>query len=582
METKQMYLSAGHPNRPGTKIDKVTGVIVHWTANEAKGANAVANRNYFNRAYKIVGGTKYESDGKTAFRSASAHLNVDDTQLIECLPWKKGQAEVGYHVGATSYMAGITTKLGTSYPNNRTIGLEICVNADGDFAKAYANGIVVIAAMLKEHGLTIDNLYRHYDITGKACPGFHTNDTYAKKYLNTTAANAWAQFRELVKKQLDGTTAPTQTATAAKPFWNVYQGGKVVGTYYTQNEALDAAKKLHIAAGGKDTTIYVNASTGGTIYTPSKHPEDFPSLNQATTLSAPTLTKDRVASTDVQLFKIPKGQYELKMVWEKGKKVSELVKAYGADYGINFPFFYNNVPVSDTKIGDTVIANVTTGKTTKWHGLEYKNGELSIGMFSIKDTLGADGFLVKTSPLLVDGGKNVQAAYVKNDETAPDIATTKCQRTAVGLDKSGNLIIAVSDGREGAGNVGLGLDDLANYLVSQGAVTALNGDGGGSSVLANKSGVIIGNVGSEERVVNHALLIYLDGHKPTTPSAPTTTTQYWRVFMDDKQQGAYSTSANALVAAKDLYAKTKNATIVVKNPDGSAYYTPSKHPEDFK
>jgi N-acetylmuramoyl-L-alanine amidase CwlA len=579
MQTKQLYLPSGHINRPGTKIT-VTGVVVHWTANEAKGADAVANRNYFGRAYRTVNGEHYEVakvDGKDVpFRSASAHLNVDDTELVEVLPWKKGQAEMGYHVGAKTYIKGITDKLGTTYPNNKTIGLEICVNSDGDFTKAYANGIKVIAMMLKEHGLGIDKLFRHYDVTGKACPGFFTDKTYATKYLKTTPDAAWAAFKTAVSKELSG-TATVAPEKAATPFWNVYQGGKVVGTYYAQDAALTAAKQLHVAAGGKDTTIYVNASTGGTIYTPSKHPEDFPELSKVTVTS---LVKERVANTDVQLLTIAKGKFELKLVWEPGKKVSDLVKAHGADYGINFPFFYGTNPVSDTKIGDKVIANVTTGKTTVWHGLEYKNGELSIGKFSVKDNLGTDGFLVKTSPLLVESGKNVQAAYVKTDQTASDIATTKCQRTAVGLDKDGNLLVVVSDGREGAGNVGLGLNDLANYLVSKDAVTALNGDGGGSSILANKSEVLIGNVGSLERVVNHALLIYLDGHKPTSPSAPTTT-QYWRVFMDDKQQGAYTNSTNAITAAKGLYRKEKNATIVVKNPDGSSLYTPSKHPEDF-
>jgi len=90
-------------NRPRKKIAKVKGVVVHWTANLSKGADAQANRNYFN----------------TTTRAASAHLNVDDKELIACLPWKKGEAEVGYHVGAKAYKSGIVSKLGT--PNYSTI-----------------------------------------------------------------------------------------------------------------------------------------------------------------------------------------------------------------------------------------------------------------------------------------------------------------------------------------------------------------------------------------------------------------------------------------------------------------------------
>jgi hypothetical protein len=520
METKKMYLDKGHINRPDTKIT-VTGVIVHWTANESKGANALANRNYFNRKWRMLKNPKTkemdeyelqdEHGSPVLYRHASAHLNVDDKTLIECLPWKKGEAEQGYHVGATSYKAAALKSLKTKHPNECTIGLEICVNSDGDFIKAYANGIVVIAMMLKEHGLGIEALYRHYDITGKLCPGFHTQDLYAQKYLKTTANLAWSRFKELVAAQLK----PTMI-TPPKPILALFKAG---------------------------------------------------------------LVKERVESTDVQLLSIPKGKFKLQLVWEKGAKVSTLVKKYGATYGINFPYFWDGSPVSDLKIGDKIIAHPTTGKTTKWTGLKYKDGVAAIGKFPITEVLGANGFLVKSSPVLVEGSKNVQAAYVKNDETAADIATTKCQRTAIGIDKNGNLLVVVTDGREGAGNVGLGLNDLANYLVSKGAVTALNGDGGSSSVLANKNGVVIGNIGAEERAVNHALLIFID--EPVT-SIPPVVKQYWRIFMDGVQQAAYSTAENGLIATKELYTKTRNSTIVLMNPNGSAYYTPSKHLDDFK
>ena len=183
MLTKQKFIS-GH-NRPGKRIN-VKGVVVHWTANEGKGANAMANRNYF----------------QSTDRSASAHLLLDDTTLVEALPWRKGVAEMAYHVGATKYNQTTVKQLGSTYPNNATIGLEVCVNADGDFKKAYANSIQVTAMMLKEHGLGIDRLYRHYDVTGKNCPAYFVDNGYAKKYLNTTPATAWANFRAAVAKAL--------------------------------------------------------------------------------------------------------------------------------------------------------------------------------------------------------------------------------------------------------------------------------------------------------------------------------------------------------------------------------------------
>lgn len=282
MQTKQMFLSAKHPNRPGTKLAKVTGVVVHWTANEGKGSDAVANRNYFNRQYRVIAGQQYETynDAKgnpVKFRKASAHINVDDTEMVEVLPWKKGQAEMGYHVGATKYIAGITKKLGNTYPNAATIGLEICVNSDGDFKKAYANGVQVIAMMLKEHGLGIDSLFRHFDVTGKLCPGFFTDNGYAKKYLNTTKDAAWAQFQADVKKAMTSTATPPRVGAAPtapakaithKPAYRVFQKNVQVASFATMQPALDWADKKFKET--KDATVVVKDPGMTVIYTPSK------------------------------------------------------------------------------------------------------------------------------------------------------------------------------------------------------------------------------------------------------------------------------------------------------------------------
>jgi N-acetylmuramoyl-L-alanine amidase CwlA len=278
METKEMYLDQGHLNRPKNKLSKVTGVVVHWTANEARGADTEANRDYFNRKWRTIDGVPYELanlKGKPVkYRKASAHLIVDDTKLVECLPWKKGEAEEGYHVGAASYNSTTLKKLSTQSPNMCTIGLEICVNADGDFKKAYANAIQVTVMMIKEHDLGIDDLYRHYDVTGKHCPGFFVDDSYAKKYLGMTASAGWTKFISEVKAALSPSVTPVPKPTA---YCKVYQNGKIYKyEFNTTDGAVGCAKDLFKQSGGKDNSIYATDAKGNTIYTPSKHPEDFP------------------------------------------------------------------------------------------------------------------------------------------------------------------------------------------------------------------------------------------------------------------------------------------------------------------
>lgn len=167
--------------RPGTKIT-ARGLVIHWTANQGKGANAVANRNYFNNPTTI----------------ASAHYIVDDMQIIQCLP----ESEMGYHVGANSYKPEALKQL-SSYPNNCTLGIEMCVNSDGDFKAMYQRTIELAANILKRYGWGVDKLWRHFDVTGKNCPAYFVADDYARSFTGLTAAQAWDKFKDDVQRLLN-------------------------------------------------------------------------------------------------------------------------------------------------------------------------------------------------------------------------------------------------------------------------------------------------------------------------------------------------------------------------------------------
>lgn len=156
-------------NRPKKKLLKLKGIVIHWTANTGKGANAEANRNYFN----------------TTNRAASAHYIVDDKTIVQCIP----DDEIAYHVGAASYTrAGNNLKEGVYSPNYFLIGIEMCVNSDGNWAKTYNNTAELAAYLLKKYKLTVKDMYRHYDITGKDCPKMMIDE------------NEWLKFKNLVHK----------------------------------------------------------------------------------------------------------------------------------------------------------------------------------------------------------------------------------------------------------------------------------------------------------------------------------------------------------------------------------------------
>lgn len=166
--------------RPGKKITP-RGVVIHWTANENKGADAIANRGYFNKPTTV----------------ASAHYIVDGKQIVRCLP----ENEMGYHVGAKSYKPDAIKQL-SSYPNDCTIGIEMCVNQDGDFMTMYQRTIELAADILKRYGWGVDRLWRHFDITGKNCPAYFVSDDVARRLTGLLASQAWSKFKEDVHKLL--------------------------------------------------------------------------------------------------------------------------------------------------------------------------------------------------------------------------------------------------------------------------------------------------------------------------------------------------------------------------------------------
>lgn len=128
------------------------GGVIHWTGNIGRGANAWANRNYFDSLRDTY---------------ASAHTVGDDTTILAALPCLNEEVEMAYHVGAASYR---TSYFGT-YPNACTLGHEMCVNADGNFRESYKRAVWVMANWCFQFGWDADSaVMRHYDVTGKPCP----------------------------------------------------------------------------------------------------------------------------------------------------------------------------------------------------------------------------------------------------------------------------------------------------------------------------------------------------------------------------------------------------------------------------
>ena len=140
---QEHIISGGRKNRPGRDTNPDTYITIHETGNAAKGADAAAHGAYLDSAA-----------GEDAL--VSWHYTVDDHAIVQNLP----DAETAYHAGD-----------GKSGPGNATsIGVEICVNAGGDFEAAKANAAALVRLLMEEHGIHIDHVVQHNHWNGKDCP----------------------------------------------------------------------------------------------------------------------------------------------------------------------------------------------------------------------------------------------------------------------------------------------------------------------------------------------------------------------------------------------------------------------------
>jgi len=179
----KLLLTPGRGGRPGRPITP-RGVVIHWTANRSPGANARRNRDYFeNHPEKKV----------------AAHYVVDDSEVVQCVP----ENEMAYHVGGKKYTEKALQALG-SYPNAATVGIEMCVNQDGDFSKTYLLTVKLAADVLKRNSLDTKDLWRHCDITGKDCPRYFVDDATAREFGFADAASGWQGFIADVGAELAG------------------------------------------------------------------------------------------------------------------------------------------------------------------------------------------------------------------------------------------------------------------------------------------------------------------------------------------------------------------------------------------
>ena len=146
------------------RTQPVQYIVVHDTGNTAAGSNASAHFSYFN------GGN----------RGSSADVFVDDHSAWYVNDYTKYYS---WHCGDGGGKYGIA--------NANSVGVEMCVNADGDYSAAMQNTAKVVRSLMKELGVPFERVIRHYDASRKNCPASMSYNNWEK----------WKEFLAMLKSE---------------------------------------------------------------------------------------------------------------------------------------------------------------------------------------------------------------------------------------------------------------------------------------------------------------------------------------------------------------------------------------------
>lgn len=182
MKITDALLTPNKYSRPQIQLKSVKKVVLHYVGNPK--SSAMANRNYF-------------ENQKNGRRYVSSHYIVGlEGEILRCVP----ENEVAYC---------------SNQANTYSISIECChPDATGKFTEETTNSAAELCAyLLKKYGLSVNDLIRHYDVTGKQCPLWFV----PTKYQSEAVANArWAGFKALVSQKMDGSTDAAEQKASFK------------------------------------------------------------------------------------------------------------------------------------------------------------------------------------------------------------------------------------------------------------------------------------------------------------------------------------------------------------------------------
>lgn len=174
---------------------KIKYLVIHYTGND--GDRAANNAAYYHDS--IV--------------KASAHYFVDDYEVYCSVP----DLTIAWAVGGKKWADCEKTGGGKLYgavTNTNSISIELCdTRGDGVYGaseETLENAAELARMLMEKYSIPLENVVRHFDVTGKHCPAYMMDE------------EAWNAFKNrLVSPSLDNIPSPAHEAGVK---WCVEQG----------------------------------------------------------------------------------------------------------------------------------------------------------------------------------------------------------------------------------------------------------------------------------------------------------------------------------------------------------------------
>jgi len=189
---KTLFKQCHWSNYGAGRTSNVKYIVIHYTAND--GDTAKNNADYFANNMNL---------------RASAHYFVDEYDSVYN---SVKEIDTAWHCGGGRQGIGGGKYLGTC-TNVNSIGIELCSrkNNKGIYyfkEQTISNTAELTKTLMAKYGVPIDNVIRHFDVTGKDCPEPMVRDeeqwrSFKAKLINTNNNTNQEEENEMIYNYID-------------------------------------------------------------------------------------------------------------------------------------------------------------------------------------------------------------------------------------------------------------------------------------------------------------------------------------------------------------------------------------------